>query len=125
MPRSYFIYLGGYEMSKTLNFNTMKKQYLTVTLPDEKKTTIMVSTPTKSTMTELIELGDRLSELDQVDNLEIIDSLYDFCARLLSVNKARIEINKEYLEDIFDIEDIVVLFKTYTEFVNGVYKTKN
>ena len=112
-------------MSKTLNFNTMKKQYLSVTLPDEKKTTVMVSTPTKSTMTELIELGDRLSELDHADNLEIIDSLYDFCARLLSVNKARIEIDKEYLEDIFDIEDIVVLFKTYTEFVNEVYKTKN
>jgi len=112
-------------MSKTLNFNTMKKQYLTITLPDEKKTTIMVSTPTKSTMTELIELGDRLSELQDEDNLEVIDSLYDFCARLLSANKARVEINKENLEGIFDIKDIIVLFKTYTQFVNEVYKSKN
>lgn len=112
-------------MGKTLNFNTVKKQYLTVTLPDEKKTTLLVSTPTKAVMSELITMGETLEDLKSGDNLEIMDQLYDYCARLLSSNKANIKITKKDLEGVFDIEDIILLFNTYTDFVTEVYKTKN
>lgn len=112
-------------MGKSLNFNTIKKQYLTVTLPDKDKTTLMVSTPTKAVMAELVSMGEALEELRSGDNLEIMDQLYDYCARLLSCNKTNTKITKKDLEGVFDIEDLVLLFNTYTDFVNEVYKTKN
>ena len=112
-------------MGKSLNFNTVKKQYLTITLPDKDQTTLMVATPTKSVMAELITMGEALEELKSGENLEIMDKLYDYCARLLSCNKTNTKITKKDLEDVFDIEDLILLFNAYTDFVTEVYKTKN
>ena len=41
----------------------------------------------------------------------------------MSRNKGGVKIEKELLEDIFDIEDIMIFLKTYMEFVSS--QTKN
>ena len=112
-------------MSKTLNFNNMKKQFLTITLADENNTTLFVGTPTKAIMNDLMLLQTSIKSIDNNIGDEALDDLYSVCARILSRNKANIKITKEYLEEIFDFEDIIVFFNAYVNFVSEISNSKN
>lgn len=113
-------------MSKPLNFNNVKKQYLTITLADAKKTTLMIGTPTKALMDDLILLQSSLETLSKDENnTEAMDDLFNACAKVMSRNKAGIEITKEYLEEIFDFEDIIIFFNAYMDFISEVTNQKN
>lgn len=110
-------------MAKALNFNKVKKSYLPVTFADDQETTIFVGTPTKSIMEDL----DRLqSSIDDVDEDEgDIDTLYEACAKVMSRNKTGAKITKEFLERVFDLEDIKIFFAAYMEFIDEVIRSKN
>ena len=113
-------------MSKPLNFNNVKKKYLTVTLADEKKTTLMIGTPTKAVMDDLLLLQDSLDTLSDEDtSIDVTNDLYQACARIMNRNKGGIEITKEYLENLFDFEDIIIFFNAYMDFISEVTGEKN
>lgn len=113
-------------MSKSLNFNNVKKRYLSVTLADENNTTLLIGTPTKALMDDLTSLQDNLETIgDDVDNIEALDDLFASCARIMSRNKGGIKITKEFLEDIFDYEDIMIFFNAYIDFVSELANSKN
>lgn len=106
-----------------LNFNNIQKQYLIVTLSDKKKTTIMVCNPSKKLLTEITSIDSLIRSIDNDSTGENeIDALYEVCAKVMSRNKGNIKIEKELLEDIFDIEDIMIFFKTYIDFVSSQAK---
>lgn len=113
-------------MTKPLNFNNVKKQYLTVVLADEKKTTLFVGTPTKAIMDDLVRLQSSLETIsDDETNVEATDDLFDACAKVLSRNKAGIKITKEYLSNVFDFEDVMIFFSSYMDFISEVTGSKN
>lgn len=112
-------------MAKSLDFNKVPKQYLTVTLADEKKTTLMIGTPDKKTMEELILLQDAIEGMEEEKDSEKMDCLYSLCSRLMSRNKGGIEISKEQIETLFDFEDIIIFFNAYMSFIDEVMTTKN
>lgn len=113
-------------MSHTLDFTKRKKQYLTVTLADEKNTVIMVGTPTKAVMDDLLILQASAETISESGNdFEALDELYAACARVMSRNKTGHKITKEYLEEIFDFEDVMVFFHAYIEFVSKISSAKN
>ena len=108
-------------MAKTFDFNTLKKQYLTTTLPDEAKTTIMVGMPTKQLFDELTSLSSSL----KTESDETVGELYSLVAKLMSRNKGGIKITREHLESCVDFEDLVAYVKSYLVFVRGIASTKN
>lgn len=113
-------------MAKTLDFNNVPKKYLTVTLADENKTTLMIGTPTKQIMDDLIVLRDLKDSVgEEGADSEVMDGLFAVCARIMSRNKGGITIEKELLEEIFDFEDITIFFHAYMDFVNEINKSKN
>ena len=113
-------------MAKALNFNNVKKTYLTVTLADEANTTLMIGTPTKAIMDDLVALQDSLDNIsDEEASTEATDELYGACAKLMSRNKGSIKISKEYLEEVFDFEDIIIFFNAYMDFISEVTSGKN
>jgi hypothetical protein len=113
-------------MAKSLNFNNLKKQYLSVTLADEKNTTLLIGTPTKKLMDDLTLLQSNLEAIEEDSgNTESFDELYTVCAKIMSRNKAGVIITKEKLEDIFDFEDVVIFFNAYMEFISEVTGSKN
>ena len=113
-------------MANTLNFNDLHKRYLTVTLADEKNTTLMIGTPTKAIMNDLLVLQNSVETIQEDEtNLDALDDLYGACARVMSRNKAGKKITKEYLEEIFDFEDIMIFFKAYIDFVTAITNAKN
>lgn len=111
-------------MSKTLDFTKVKKEYLTIKLNDTKNTTLLVGTPTKAILNEFIAINEKVSEEDGADN-EAINDLYRVCARVMSFNKTGIKITAEYLETFFDIEDILIFFNAYGEFLTSITNSKN
>lgn len=112
-------------MANAVNFNNIKKQYLTVTLADEKSTTILVGTPTKKLLNDLIDLEDSIGKINSDDNIDAMGELYDVCAKIMSRNKTNYVITKDYLEEIFDIEDIIIFLKEYMAFVSKLSTLKN
>jgi len=113
-------------MAKPLNFKMVPKQYLTVTLPDEKGTTLLIGTPNKRLMDDLTVLQASIDAIEEnAVNTESFDELYNACAKIMSRNKANIIITKETLEDIFDFEDIMIFFNAYMEFIDEVSNAKN
>lgn len=107
----------------TLNFNSIKRAYLTIELPDENKTVLNVSTPTKSLFEELKESEKRLKSND--DAMNILDDLYGLVARIMSCNKERIEITKKHLEECLEFGDILIFFNAYLTFIDSVKNSKN
>lgn len=112
-------------MAKTLNFNNIKKEYLTVTLPDEKRTVLMVGTPGKALLSELMSIKNAIDNYGEDMSEDSIDNLFYICARLMSRNKGGIEITKEYIEELFDIEDILIFVHAYLDFVTELASSKN
>lgn len=110
-------------MAKPLNLNKIKKKTITVTLPDEKETTLIIGTPTKSIMDEFIALQDTINESE--NQAEVMDELYDVCAKIMNRNKSNIEITKDFVADNMDFEDVIVFIKTYSEFIQEVSAGKN
>lgn len=113
-------------MGKTLDFTKIKKQYLTVTLPDEDNTKLMVCTPTKRLLDDLLGLQDVLSNLEngEIDD-DATNDLYIICAKLMSRNKAGIKVTADELADCLDLEDLVIFCNSYAEFINEVADSKN
>ena len=113
-------------MSKTVNFNTLNKKYLPITLNDKEKTTIMIGMPTKRIMDSLMALQANLEVVSEdASNMDVMDDLYESCAVIMSRNKMGVPVTKEKLEDVFDFEDIVVFFNAYMEFVTEAVNQKN
>ena len=110
-------------MAKALNFNNIKKRYFTVTLADEKETTLMICTPTKAIMDEFISMKDSLGSEDMAE--DAIDELYELCTKIMNRNKGGIKIAKKDLEEMFDFEDIILFIRSYTEFINELTNSKN
>ena len=112
-------------MSTTLDFNKIKKKYLTVTMADEQNTTIMIGTPTKAVMDELIVLEETFKTITDDASAEIMSDLYETCAKVMSRNKTNKKIEKEYLENVFDFEDLAIFFRAYMEFISVLASEKN
>lgn len=110
-------------MSNTLDFTKIKKKYLTVTLADGN--VIMIGTPTKAIMDELTSLKTTLEAMSENEDSEVMDDLFGACAKLMSRNKTGKKIEKEYLENVFDFEDIIIFFNAYMEFINALSSEKN
>lgn len=109
--------------NNVLDFNKIKKNYLTIVLPDEKKTRLQVMTPTKRLLTQLMEtLPEMSGDMPTEENL---NTLYDFCARLMSRNKSATVITGEDLAACLDFEDLVAFFETYATFVSEIANSKN
>lgn len=106
---------------KTLDFNKTKKQFFKVILPDDEQTEILVSTPTKSIMTEVTTLQE---ELTTAEEDEVIDRLYEVCAGIMSRNKEGKEITVETLKCL-DLEDLTLFLTNYLQFINEIASTKN
>lgn len=99
-----------------LDFTKVQKRVLNVKLTDGN--VILVRMPTKHMFDVLIEMQNTLAELE-IANAEQVEYVYQMAAELLSNNRQGKKIEKEYVEKLFDIEDIQILFEAYVNFVAG------
>ncbi len=107
-------------MAKFLDFRAIKKSFFPVTFKDGKS--ILVLTPKKKTIDELSKIQTNLSN---ADNIAELDETYLTIAKILSNNKTKTAITKEYVEKMLDIEDIIIFFNAYVDFVTELANQKN
>lgn len=110
-------------MAKPLDFNALKKRYLSVTLPDEKKTKLMISTPTKKVLDSFLNMQSLVNAEDLGD--QAINEIYELVTKIMSYNKNGIKITKDMIEELFDFEDIIIFITAYSEFISEIANSKN
>lgn len=111
-------------MANVVDFTKLKKEYLTVKLNDEKKTVLMIGTPSKKILDEFTNMNDLIKSNDGADG-DTVNELYRICAKIMSFNKGGIEITSEYLGTFFDIEDLTYFFQAYGDFIRNITNSKN
>lgn len=102
-------------MAKPLNFNNIKKRYMTVTLADKDKTCVMITTPTKAILSQMVELQENIEQID--NELELLDEMYSLVAQIMSRNKGGIEVPQSLIESCMDFDDLKIFISAYFEFV--------
>ena len=109
-------------MAKTLDFTTRKKEFFTVKLDDEKQTVLLIGTPTKNVMQDFLALN-----MEELEDAQAINEIYEVCAKVMSFNKGGIKITSDYLsnECNFDIADIMTFFNAYSDFISEISHAKN
>jgi hypothetical protein len=111
------------KMANSFNFNTVKPKTMTVTLSDEKKTVLIVKTPDKKLMNELVSLNKLVADMDDVN---AIDAIYDLASKVLSRNVNGIKITTKKLNDLYDdVSYITAFLVSYTNFVKALSNEKN
>lgn len=127
-------------MNYNINFQKAKRNYMVLTFDDEREVeedgektieeyerTICVGMPKKRTFSKLIDMQDIIDRLEEAQtkteknevNREIINSLYDLVAEILSNNKNREKITAEWTEDQFSVKELREFLQQYIKFTNG------
>ena len=110
-------------MAKSFDFNKFKVKTMSVTLSDEDKTTLAVMTPDKRLRDDLVALYEDVNEADED---EIGEALYELSARVMSRNTKGIEISSDQLKELYpDPTYIMAFLNAYVDFIGEVTNSKN
>ena len=110
-------------MAKSFDFNKFKPKTMNVTLSDEKKTILTITTPSKKLKEELSYFTENINS---EDDDEIIDTLYEVTAKVMSRNTQNIVITSEQLKELYPDENYLIAFlQAYGEFVAELTNSKN
>lgn len=109
---------------KALDFNTVKKNYWKVTLPDEEKTRLDIMTPTKKMVEEMGEILGLMNETVENPNDTELVIFYEFVAKCMSRNKQGVKVTGKQLGEFLDFEDLAIFLDSYTDFINEQEKVQ-
>lgn len=111
---------------KVLDLGSVKRPTLELTLLDDERTVLRVTTPSEGMVQELEEMQSEFSKLTTGDR-EAVDAIYELMARLLSFNRDFIKITAEDLRGKYrvDLESLILVASAYVDFIDTVNKEKN
>lgn len=114
-------------MAKVLDLNTVERPTLELTLQDEAKTTILVSTPSEGLVRELENISPELNKMLETGDKESVDTIYDLAARLISCNRQGRQVTAEELRTTYKmgLESALLFFSAYLDFINDLTNAKN
>lgn len=110
-----------------LDFRALKRPTLEIVMNDEAGTLLRLTTPRE----ELIEkLQAALPELEKVcarGDADSIRAVYDLAADLMSNNLTRVAVTADDLRGKYNIglEDLIVFFSAYLDFIAEITNAKN
>ena len=114
-------------MAKKLDFNSIAKPSLDLTMKDPEKTVIRVGIPTTDLVEELTSVVGELEQLVKSGDKAVVHAIFDMAARLMSCNRDGIKITAEQLQGVYalDLEEIVIFFSEYMDFIAEIKSAKN
>lgn len=114
-------------MSKTLDFNTLAPQVLTLVMRDDERTRIEVGVPTERLVEHLQQIAPTLNRMVQEPEKADNRDLYELAARLISCNHSGVTVTAEELRDKYrmNLEMMVAFYNAYVGFINDITNEKN
>lgn len=114
-------------MAELLSFNRHRPPILPIELMDDANTLVNVVPPTVDLQEELRAMHAQLRVLLTNEDEEMVDVLYDLAARLMSCNRNLLKFTGESLRVTYrlDVEDLVVFYNAYSDFLTGIENAKN
>lgn len=112
---------------KELNFNSVQRPSLVLTMKDEEQTVLHVAVPKESLVEELQQMARELSTVVKTGDADGMRAVYDLAARLMSCNRDLIKVTADDLKSKYDLdfEDIVLFFRAYIDFIAEITSAKN
>ena len=113
-----------------LNLNTVQRPTLNLTMMDEEQTVLRVKMPTLDMLKDLQDKSDVLDAADNGDS-EAADELFEMLAALLSNNRDRVTVTAKELKKgkeskyHLDLEDAMLVYRAYVDFMSSILKAKN
>lgn len=113
-------------MNKVLDLNTVQRPTLELTLMDDARTKLLLSTPTEAVVQELQQMGAELDRLKS-GNRDAVATIYDLAARLISCNRDFVKVTAEELRAKYrmDLESAILFFSAYMDFISSIQNEKN
>lgn len=114
-------------MNKTLDFNSIKKPTLTLTMPDEERTVIRVLTPTVELVEKLTANEKDLTKTLKTPDRDGVMAAFELAAEYISINKDGITVTAEDLRGKYNwgIDELIIFFSAYKDFVETIETAKN
>ena len=107
--------------NRSFDFGKVKKSFYNTKLKDG--TVLLINMPMKKTFDKIT----KIEELQEDDNASMVyDTMLDLMSEILSNNKQKKRITKEYLEkENYDLEEIIAYIGDYTRFVETINHNPN
>lgn len=114
-------------MNKTLDFNSIKKPTLTLTMPNEERTVIRVTTPTVELVEKLAANEKELTKKLKAPDKEGVEAAFALAAEYISINKDGITVTAADLRGKYGwgVDELIVFFSAYKDFIETIESAKN
>lgn len=111
---------------KALDLNKAKRLSFPVTMMDDAQTVFNLTIPTVDVIKELKGIGTELTSATTGDQ-DAVDSCFEVAAKLFSCNRLRKPVTVEQLKVDYkmELEDLILFFGAYLEFITELTKAKN
>lgn len=114
-------------MAHTIDFNSIVKPMLEITMRDEARTRVHVTTPTKGLLDRLTANSDQLKQAVNGGTAEAIKSVFALAADLINCNLDGFRTTAEELRDTYKLTlyDLIIFQAGYLQFLEEIKKAKN
>lgn len=114
-------------MARELNFNSLERPHLKLTMRDAAHTVLRVTTPTEELVERLTACVDELQEVLEKKDAQATRAAWELLADLLSYNMESIKVTADDLLGKYGLylEDAIALVKAYLDFITDLTNAKN
>lgn len=114
-------------MAKSLDFNSIQKPILTLTMKDEDRTVIRVTTPRTSLMDRLAANLEDLENILRGKDKQSLQAAFDLVADLISCNLDFLTVTGTELRTKYgmELDDMVIFVNAYLDFITELQHAKN
>ena len=114
-------------MARELNFNSLERPHLKLTMRDADHTVLRVTTPTEELVEKLTACVGELQEVLERKDADATRAAWDLLADFLSYNMEGIKVTADDLRGKYGLylEDAILLMKTYMDFITDITNAKN
>lgn len=114
-------------MSKKLDFNAWNVPVLELTMMDDTRTVLHVTSSSEKMMEELNEVVPHLTDIQKTPDADSIRAVYDLAARLMSYNRQGVTVTVDDLRGKYkmNLEYLILFFNVYIEYIQEISNAKN
>jgi hypothetical protein len=111
-------------MAKSLDFNSIQRPKLEITMCDEAKTKFHLVCPSEALIEKLEAVGPELVGVMEKNDRDAIRAVFDLAAEFISCNTEGKQVTADDLRDKYKLgyDVMIIFFSTYLDFIDEEIK---